>query len=367
MGEVSLQKSDVLQVLAGLRLLGGKSLLASGQVRDVLLERHGDRVHVAVLVGQALPDDVEGQVKEAVGRLAAVATVKVVVSSEERRDRPMAAPRLGTATGEKAGGPPGPRVSFRPQPPLPKAPPGAAMIAVASGKGGVGKSTVAVNLAVALARLGLRTAILDADVYGFGVPMLVGLEEGPRLQDRKIIPPRAHGVQVMSMDFFVRDNRAVVWRGPMLGKTLRQFVEDVLWDDPEVMVLDLPPGTGDVALDVVQFFPQAAQLLVTTPDPYAARVAERAGRMALEQGVALRGVVENMAYLRCGEAGEVIYPFGRGGGDAAAHALGVDVLARIPWELKERNLRGNVAHPASEVGKIYRQLAEELFVQQERS
>ncbi|MBT9259883.1 MAG: Mrp/NBP35 family ATP-binding protein [Clostridiales bacterium] len=357
-----MQKTDVLQVLAGLRLASGKSLLASGRVQDVLLEHHGEQVHVAVVVGEGLEASEEDQVKEAVGRLPGVATVKVVVRPIATTGRPMAKPRL--LSGEGGGGVL--QRGFRPQPPPPRVPPGTAMLAVASGKGGVGKSTVAVNLAVALSRLGVRTAILDADVYGFGVPMLIGLEEGPRLKDGKIVPPRAHGVEVMSMDFFVRDNQAVIWRGPMLGKTLRQFVEDVLWDDPEVMILDLPPGTGDVALDVVQFFPQAAQLLVTTPDPYAARVAERAGRMALEQGVAVKGVVENMAYLRCGETGEIIYPFGRGGGDAAAHALGVEVLARIPWEVKDGRLMGNVVDPKSEAGRLYRRLAEGLFLRETR-
>ncbi|MBX6378925.1 MAG: P-loop NTPase, partial [Clostridia bacterium] len=236
-------------------------------------------------------------------------------------------------------------------------PEGARLVAVASGKGGVGKSTVAANLAVALARRGTRVAILDCDVYGFSVPDLLGVEEPAALRDRRLVPPRAHGVQVMSMEFFVPGNRPVVWRGPMLGTALRQLMGDTLWDEPQVMVLDLPPGTGDVALDVHEFFPDAAEIIVTTPDPFAARVAERAGTMALETGHVVLGVVENLAYLTCEGCGRRLHPFGRGGGDAVAAALGVPVLARIPHFPPGAGRTDGLCPPETEAGRAYDQLA----------
>ncbi|MBX5476425.1 MAG: Mrp/NBP35 family ATP-binding protein [Clostridia bacterium] len=359
-------KPDVLQALAALRTDDGRNLLASGHVQDVLIEWHGDAAHVAVVVdaewdGRPPSEDELGRIRGAVSCLPGVASVKTI---------PRSLPGDAHGDGSTPAGPSGAAgqapdaaaarrraAAMRPMEPPPRVPPGARLIAVASGKGGVGKSTVSVNLAVALARRGLRTAIVDCDVYGFSVPMLIGLEEAPRIQDRKIVPPRAHGVQVMSMDFFVADNRAVVWRGPMLGKTLRQFMQDVLWDDPEVMVLDLPPGTGDVALDVLNFFPKAGQIVVTTPDPFAARVAERAGRMALEAGHAVLGVVENMSYSTCEGCGRRSHPFGRGGGDAVAAALGVEVLARIPFA-ETRDGRWDALYPEdSEAGRAYADLA----------
>ncbi|MBX6351531.1 MAG: Mrp/NBP35 family ATP-binding protein [Clostridia bacterium] len=355
---MALTKGDILQVLARLRTDDGRPFLAAGLLRDVLVEWHGDRAFVALVVesdwGGREPSPAErDRLAAAVRPLPQVAGVKTVVADREPGPRGPAESRSAREARREAA-------LRRPQLPPPRLPAGTRIVAVASGKGGVGKSTVSVNLAVSLRRLGLRTALVDCDVYGFSVPMLIGLEEAPRVEERRIVPPRAEGVEVMSMDFLVRDNSAVVWRGPMLGKALRQFVEDVRWSDPEVMVLDLPPGTGDVALDVVTFFPDGAEVLVTTPDPFAARVAERAGRMAMEAGHRLVGVVENMSYARCPGCGREMRLLGKGGGDAVAHALGSRVLARIPFLPREDGGRHGLVDPGSEAGRAYRHLAEQV-------
>ena len=351
--EASLTKRDVLQAIAEAAPDAGFDPLASGHVQDVLLERHGERVHVAVVVDERWgdgppPPRAVGAIRERVARLPGVASVRVV--ARPRPARPRGEPRPGSpaANGASGGLPPGLRR--------------AACLAVVSGKGGVGKSSVAVNLAVALAERGLRVALLDCDLYGFSVPGLLGLERPPAVDgQRRILPGRGRGVEVMSMDFFVRDNQAVVWRGPMLGKALRQLLHDVHWSEADVLVLDMPPGTGDVALDVHALFPGAQALVVTTPDPFAARVAERAGDMARRTGHRVLGVVENLAYLACPGCGRHHHPFGRGGGDAVAAALGTRVLARIPIaDPPSDPARGGVFPPDSPAGRAFRALAAEL-------
>lgn len=207
---------------------------------------------------------------------------------------------------------------------------GVHFIAIASGKGGVGKSTVAVNLAVALARLGKRVGLIDADIYGFSVPDMMGIETAPAIEDGVIQPVERFGVKVMSMGFFIQENTPVIWRGPMLGKMLRQFFADVHWGELDYMILDLPPGTGDVALDVHQMIPQSREIIVTTPHATAAFVAARAGAMALKTEHEVLGVVENMAYYECSDCHKKDYIFGRGGGARLAETLHTELLAQIP-------------------------------------
>jgi len=207
---------------------------------------------------------------------------------------------------------------------------GVHFIAVASGKGGVGKSTVTVNLAVALARMGKKVGLIDADIYGFSIPDMMGIEEGPVVEEGTIIPVERFGVKVMSMGFFIRENSPVIWRGPMLGKMLRQFFSDVGWGELDYMLLDLPPGTGDVALDVHQMLPQSKEIIVTTPHATAAFVAARAGSMALQTDHEIVGVIENMSYYECSACGQKDYIFGRGGGARLAETLHTELLAQIP-------------------------------------
>ncbi|KNH37345.1 Mrp/NBP35 family ATP-binding protein [Exiguobacterium acetylicum] len=207
---------------------------------------------------------------------------------------------------------------------------GTTFIAIASGKGGVGKSTVSVNLAVALARAGKKVGLIDADIYGFSVPDMMGIETRPTVVNDRIVPPERFGVKVISMGFFVEDNAPVIWRGPMLGKMLNNFFADVEWGDLDYLLLDLPPGTGDVALDIHSMLPSCQEVIVTTPHATAAFVAARAGAMAIKTNHRLLGIVENMAYFESKVTGEKEYVFGSGGGERLSEALKTDILAKIP-------------------------------------
>ena len=213
--------------------------------------------------------------------------------------------------------------------------------AVASGKGGVGKSSVTVNLAAAMAEDGLRVGVVDADVYGFSVPRMLGVQHRPTQVDDMILPPISHEVKVISIGMFVPGNQPVVWRGPMLHRALQQFLGDVFWGDLDVLLLDLPPGTGDIAISVAQLIPNAEILVVTTPQTAAAEVAERAGSIALQTHQRITGVIENMSWLELpdGTRQEI---FGSGGGQAVAESLTrsvgapVELLGQIPLDTRLR-------------------------------
>jgi ATP-binding protein involved in chromosome partitioning len=201
--------------------------------------------------------------------------------------------------------------------------------AVASGKGGVGKSSVTVNLAAALAARGLSVGVVDADIYGFSVPRMLGAAGKPTQVDQMIMPPVAHGVKVISIGMFTPGNAAVVWRGPMLHRALQQFLADVFWGDLDVLLMDLPPGTGDIAISVAQLVPSAELLVVTTPQLAAREVAERAGSIALQTHQQIVGVVENMSWLDLPD-GSRLELFGAGGGQAVAESLSAATGTRVP-------------------------------------
>lgn len=243
---------------------------------------------------------------------------------------------------------------------------GVHFIAVASGKGGVGKSTVTVNLAVALARMGKRVGLIDADIYGFSIPDMMGIEEGPIVEEGTIIPVERFGVKVMSMGFFIRENSPVIWRGPMLGKMLRQFFSDVGWGELDYMLLDLPPGTGDVALDVHQMLPQSKEIIVTTPHATAAFVAARAGSMALQTDHEIMGVIENMSYYECSSCGQKDYVFGRGGGARLAETLHTELLAQIPLgapdnHISEPDFSPSVYKAETQTAQLFADIASKLI------
>jgi ATP-binding protein involved in chromosome partitioning len=238
------------------------------------------------------------------------------------------------------------------------------IIAIASGKGGVGKSTVTVNLAVALARRGASVALLDADVYGFSVPSMLGIDRPPTLVGDLLIPPVAHGVRCISMGFFVDEDQAVMWRGPMLHKALEQFLVDVHWGKPDFLVLDLPPGTGDVAMSIAEFVPRAEVIVVTTPQVAAERVAQRAAVMARQLRLPVRGVVENQSWFT-GDDGKRYELYGHGGGELLADSLGVGLLAQIPFlpSLREGGDQGvpvMASDPDGEAGRAFAALAERV-------
>lgn len=219
-----------------------------------------------------------------------------------------------------------------------------AVYAVASGKGGVGKSAVTANLAVALAEQGRRVGVLDADVWGYSVPQLFGVRRAPVALGGMMLPVDAHGVRLMSVGFFVDDAEPVVWRGPMLHKAIEQFVSDVHWGELDVLLLDLPPGTGDVTMSVLELLPDAAMIAVTTPQPAAQNVAERVGRMARNARMPVAGVVENMSSAVCRSCGEGTALFGSGGGQRLADVIDAPLLGHVPLDISIREA-GDVGTP----------------------
>ncbi|GKV65385.1 MULTISPECIES: Mrp/NBP35 family ATP-binding protein [Sporosarcina] len=237
-------------------------------------------------------------------------------------------------------------------------------ISIASGKGGVGKSTVSVNLAVALARRGKKVGLIDADIYGFSVPDMMGITAMPEVREDRIMPVERFGVKVISMGFFVEDNAPVVWRGPMLGKVLDQFFRDVEWGELDYLLLDLPPGTGDVALDIHQMIPASKEIVVTTPHPTAAFVAARAGAMALQTDHELLGVIENMSWFESKSSGEKEYVFGQGGGTRLSEELRTELLGQIPLgqpDWNETEFAPSVYAEDHPIGKIYLQVADTVI------
>src|SRR3984885_5145816 len=281
-----------------------------GMVKDIAIAADGAvRVQVWLTVaGCPLRDTITREVTAAVGKVAGVSSVSVeldVMSEEQRRN-------LQT---QLRGGRPEPQIPFSQPSSLTR------VYAVASGKGGVGKSSVTVNLAVALAASGHKVGVVDADIYGHSVPRMLGVTGRPTPVENMIMPPSAHDVKVISIGMFNKGNTPVVWRGPMLHRALQQFLADVYWGDLDVLLLDLPPGTGDVAISVAQMLPSAELLIVTTPQLAAAEVAERAGAIASQTHQRIAGVIENMSYLVCGHCGEKEFIFGSGGGEAVAEVL----------------------------------------------
>ncbi|WP_346265966.1 Mrp/NBP35 family ATP-binding protein, partial [Glycomyces rutgersensis] len=246
------------------------------------------------------------------------------------------------------------------------------VFAIASGKGGVGKSSMTVNLAAALAQKGLSVGVADADIYGHSIPRMLGVEGAPTQVEDMIMPPQAHGMKVISIGMFTPGNTAVVWRGPMLHRALQQFLADVYWGELDVLLLDLPPGTGDIAISVAQLLPTAELVVVTTPQQAAAEVAERAGAIVTQTHQKLAGVVENMSWMALPD-GTHIEPFGSGGGKTVAEALTRDVGADVPLlgqipldpKLREGGDAGVplvLSDPDCEASRAIRAIADQLAV-----
>jgi ATP-binding protein involved in chromosome partitioning len=238
------------------------------------------------------------------------------------------------------------------------------VVAIMSGKGGVGKSTLTANLAAAFSRLGHRTGVLDADVYGFSIPTMLGINQRPVVVDKMIVPPVRGDLKVMSIGFFLDDNTPIMWRGPMLHRALEQFLSDVHWGELDTLVVDMPPGTGDVAISLGQLLPRAEAVVVTTPHKAAQQVAVRAAQMAQKTNMRLVGVVENMSYLSR-NGGEREQLFGVGGGEALAAEVGAPLLARIPFDPRLGAFADEgepmvLAAPDAEVSRAITGLAESI-------
>ena len=332
----------------------GKPIEDVGMLKGIAIEGGTVRVHVLLTIaGCPMRDRINDDVTTAVAPLPGVDRVEVVLgemNEQERRDL-VGKLRGGAAPADQ------PRFFTDGK---------TTVIAVASGKGGVGKSSVTVNLACALAAEGHRVGIVDVDVWGFSVPRMMGMiGQQPTGYDNMIYPLQSHGVKVISMGFFVEEERPVVWRGPMLHKAVQQFLGDVYWGDLDFLLADLPPGTGDVSLSMAQFLPGAQMLVVTTPQDAARKVAERAGRMAALVHQTVIGVIENMSYFVCPHCGERTAIFGEEGGREAAETLGVPLLGRIPLmpELREGGDSGVpivVSNPDSPAGEALLEAAREL-------
>lgn len=302
-----------------------------GMVKDVTID--GGAVVVALyltVAGCPMKETLTGDVRAAVGAVPGVAGPQAV-----RVDLDVMSPEQRAELKERLRGPGTREVPFGRPESLTR------VYAVASGKGGVGKSSVTVNLAAAMAADGLAVGVVDADIYGFSVPRMLGVDRGPTRVDDLMLPPVAHDVKVVSIGMFVPDNQPVVWRGPMLHRALEQFLTDVFWGDLDVLLLDLPPGTGDIAISTAQLLPGAELLVVTTPQAAAADVAQRAGSIAVQTHQRVAGVVENMSWLDLPDGGR-LEVFGSGGGRAVAEALGaalgteVPLLGQIPLDVTLR-------------------------------
>jgi ATP-binding protein involved in chromosome partitioning len=296
----------------------GRPIEDIGMLSGIHVDDGNVRVDVLITIeGCPLKDRITSDVTQALAPLQGVRSVDVSLSpmSEQQRAELVSKLRGGAAPQQQ-------RTFF--------ADGETSVIAVASGKGGVGKSSVTVNLACALAADGYRVGILDADVWGFSVPRMMGVSGQPVGFNEMILPLESHGVKVISMGFFVPEETPVIWRGPMLHKAIEQFLGDVYWGDLEFLLCDLPPGTGDVSISLASFLPGASMLVVTTPQEAARKVAERAGKMAERTQLRPLGVIENMSWFVCPHCGERERIFGEGGGQEAADTLGVPLLAQVP-------------------------------------
>ncbi len=345
-----------------------RSIVDLGMVRDITIVDGDVTVKVALTIaGCPLRNEIDNRVNGAVRALDGVTSSAIdftVMTDEERtelRQRLHGDP-AATAGSQPAHGHAEGRA-------IPFADPSSRtrVLLIASGKGGVGKSSVTSNLAIALANRGKSVAIIDADVWGFSIPRMLGIDRAPVVIDDMLIPPEVHGVRAISMGFFAREDQPVIWRGPMLHKALEQFLTDVFWDDPDFLLVDLPPGTGDISLSLAQFLPRAEVYVVTTPQPAAQRVAQRAAFMADTVKLEVKGVIENMSWFT-GDDGKRYHLFGSGGGEELANRLEVPLLGRVPLTeaLREGADSGNplvATDPDGEAGTVFAAMAEIVDVE----
>ena len=342
-----------------------RSIVDLGMVRDV--EVKGGVVSLTVVLtiaGCPLRNEIQNRVGTALRALDGVKEVALnfgVMNDEERaKVREMLHGNPGATAGSQPaqGHASGREISFA-QPGSKTRP-----ILVSSGKGGVGKSSVTTNLAVALAAQGHKVGIVDADIYGYSIPRMLGTDRDPVVIDNMLLPPEQWGVRCISIGYFVPEGQAVVWRGPMLHKALEQFLTDVYWDEPDFLLIDMPPGTGDIALSLSQYLPRAEVLVVTTPQEAAQKVAKLSAAMAAKVNLPVRGIIENMSWFT-GDDGVRYELFGRGGGQLLADELNVPLLAQIPLmsALREGGDDGRpiaAVAPNSEIGQIFAALAKRI-------
>ena len=318
-----------------------QTVIEGAMIRDLALTDDG-KVRLTVLLSAQDPASLVREVRQTIEHVEGVTEVRVDVKDPSQVQRaapqaPAAAPNpRALPVMEPPRAAPGPQ---RPAPPAPVTYPNLGrIIAISSGKGGVGKSTVATNVAVALARSGARVGLMDADIYGPNVPRMMGIDEPPPVENERIIPLEAHGVKLMSIGFMVARDAPAIWRGPIIMKVITQFLRDVVWGKLDYFLVDMPPGTGDAQLSLVQATQVHGAVIVTTPQEVAIGDALRGAKMFERVGVPVLGIVENMSYFECTHCGKPSPLFGSGGGARLAQELGVPLLGEIP--LYQRVLEG---------------------------
>lgn len=340
-----------------------RSIVDLGMVRDVVVDGNGviGLTVVLTIAGCPLRNEIQQRVNVALRTLDGVSDVVLnfgVMTDEERaavREMLHGDPGATAGSTHAQGHAEGRQIPFA-QPGSKTRP-----ILISSGKGGVGKSSVTTNLAVALAASGYKVGVVDADIYGYSIPRMLGTDRDPVIIDSMLLPPEAWGVRCISIGYFVPEGQAVVWRGPMLHKALEQFLTDVYWDEPDFLLIDMPPGTGDIALSLSQFLPRAEVFVVTTPQAAAQKVARLSAAMAAKVNLPVRGIIENMSWFT-GDDGKRYELFGSGGGRLLADELGVPLLAQIPFipALREGGDNGHpitAVAPDSEIGRLFFELA----------
>jgi ATP-binding protein involved in chromosome partitioning len=320
----------------------GHTLIEGAMIRDLALSDDG-KVRLTFLLGAQDPASLVRDVRQAIERVDGVTEVRVDVKDPSQAQRSSShAPPAPAPNPRALPVMEPPRAAAGPQRPAPPAPvtyPNLGrIIAISSGKGGVGKSTVATNVAVALARSGARVGLMDADIYGPNVPRMMGIDEPPPVENERIIPLEAHGVKLMSIGFMVARDAPAIWRGPIIMKVITQFLRDVVWGQLDYFLVDMPPGTGDAQLSLVQATQVHGAVIVTTPQEVAIGDALRGAKMFERVGVPVLGIVENMSYFACTHCGKPSPLFGSGGGARLAREIGVPLLGEIP--LYQRVLEG---------------------------
>jgi ATP-binding protein involved in chromosome partitioning len=346
-----------------------RSIVDLGMVRDVQIADSGavSLTVVLTIAGCPLRNEIQNRVTGALGVLDGVTGVSLNFGVMNDQERAVVRQLVHGNPGATAGS--APAHGHAEGRAIPFAQPGSKTrpILVSSGKGGVGKSSVTTNLAVALAAQGYRVGVVDADIYGYSIPRMLGTDRDPTMIDDMLLPPEKWGVRCISIGYFVPEGQAIVWRGPMLHKALEQFLTDVFWDDPDFLLIDMPPGTGDIALSLSQYLPRAEVLVVTTPQPAAQKVARLSAAMAAKVNLPVRGIIENMSWFT-GDDGKRYELFGSGGGELLAAELGVPLMAKIPLmtALREGGDDGRpitAVAPESEIGQIFAELARMVAVE----
>ncbi|HFJ9469170.1 P-loop NTPase [Bacillus paranthracis] len=326
-----------------------KSIVELNMVRNIQMNGTAVKLEVVLTIqGCPLKSKIQQDIEESLHAIGA-SKVAVTFSSMTKEERAVLTEKLKKNTRTETGMP----SMLRPDS-------GVQFLTVTSGKGGVGKSTVTINLATALARMGKKVGILDADIYGFSIPAMMETNQKPTMIDQTAIPVISHGVKIMSMGFFTEGNNPVMWRGPMLNKWIQNFLANTHWGELDYLLLDLPPGTGDVAIDVAAMIPQAKEIIVTTPHNVASFVASRVGVMAKHTKHEILGIVENMAYYE-EQDGSKNYLFGKGGGEMLAEQLQTEVIAQVPFAKREENSGSSVYDEDSLVGEVFTSLAEDII------